>query len=127
MNIMANLFVVPALSALVLLASLIGMLFLAHDGKKRLKIYSKFTKPSRYDYDLIVIGAGAGGLSSANLTAALKGKVLLVEKERMGGDCLYTGCVPSKALIRSAAVAHLFRRGNEFGMQAVTCLLYTSY
>lgn len=86
---------------------------------KRRRVYSKFTRPSRYNYDVVVIGAGAGGLVSAYITAALKGKVLLIEKNRMGGDCLYTGCVPSKALIRSAHVAHLFRRGHEFGLQSV--------
>src|SRR3954470_22639143 len=74
----------------------------------------------RFDYNVIVLGAGSAGLVSALIAATLKGKVLLIEKNKMGGDCLYTGCVPSKALIRSAHVAHLLRRGNEFGLQAVT-------
>jgi pyruvate/2-oxoglutarate dehydrogenase complex dihydrolipoamide dehydrogenase (E3) component len=108
---------IPLLAAFILLGSLGG---LALEGNKRRKIYAKFTAPSHYDYDVIVIGAGSGGLSAAHLTAALKGKVLLIEKERMGGDSLYAGCVPSKSLIRSAGVAQLFRRGNEFGLQSVT-------
>ncbi|MGE4130617.1 MAG: NAD(P)/FAD-dependent oxidoreductase [Bdellovibrionales bacterium] len=66
-----------------------------------------------------MVGAGAAGLVSAYIAAALKSKVGLIEKHRMGGDCLYTGCVPSKALIRSAHVAHLFQRGEEFGLQSV--------
>jgi pyruvate/2-oxoglutarate dehydrogenase complex dihydrolipoamide dehydrogenase (E3) component/uncharacterized membrane protein YdjX (TVP38/TMEM64 family) len=87
---------------------------------KRRRVYRPYMRPGKFDYDVIVIGGGAAGLVSAYLSAALKAKVLLIEKHRMGGDCLYTGCVPSKALIRSAHVAHLLRRANEFGMQSVT-------
>ncbi len=87
---------------------------------KRRRVFSAYTRPSKFEYDVVVIGGGAAGLVSGYITAALKGKVALIEKHRMGGDCLYTGCVPSKALIRSAHVAHLFRRGGEFGMQPVT-------
>lgn len=83
------------------------------------KIYRPFMRPSQFDYDVLVVGGGAAGLVSAYLAAALKAKVALIEKNRMGGDCLYTGCVPSKALIRSSQVAHLFRRGTEFGLQSV--------
>lgn len=85
----------------------------------RRRVYSKYMRPSQFEYDIVVIGAGAAGLVSAYIAAALKAKVLLIEKHRMGGDCLYTGCVPSKALIRSGHVAQLFRRGNEFGLQSV--------
>ena len=70
-------------------------------------------------YDLIVIGAGGGGLMGARFAAWLGASVLLVEKARLGGDCLFTGCVPSKALIRSAEVAHLMRRADAFGISSV--------
>jgi len=83
------------------------------------RVYAKYMRPSKFDFDIMVIGAGAAGLVSSYVAAALKAKVALIEKHRMGGDCLYTGCVPSKALIRSAHVAQLFRRGSEFGLQAV--------
>ncbi len=86
---------------------------------RRRRIYKPYMKPSSFDYDVIVIGGGAAGLVSSYVSAALKAKVALIEKHRMGGDCLYTGCVPSKALIRSAHIAQNFRRGSEFGLQAV--------
>ncbi len=82
------------------------------------KIYKNYLRPAIFEFDVLVIGAGAAGLVSAYIAAALKAKVGLIEKNKMGGDCLYTGCVPSKALIRSAHVAHMFRRGAEFGLQA---------
>ena len=74
-------------------------------------------KPARFDRNLVVIGAGSAGLVSAYIAAAVKAKVTLVERHRMGGDCLNTGCVPSKALIRSAqaAVAHR-ARAKAFGI-----------
>jgi dihydrolipoamide dehydrogenase len=77
----------------------------------------KFKKPSRYDYDLVVIGAGAAGLVSSYIGAAVKAKVALIEKHLMGGDCLNTGCVPSKALIRTAKAVHDIRRASEFGLE----------
>jgi pyruvate/2-oxoglutarate dehydrogenase complex dihydrolipoamide dehydrogenase (E3) component len=64
----------------------------------------------RYDYDLVVIGGGSGGLVAARLAHELGAKVALVDKERLGGDCLYAGCVPSKTLIHVAKVAHQLRR-----------------
>jgi dihydrolipoamide dehydrogenase len=70
------------------------------------------------DYNVVVIGAGSGGLVSAYICAAVKAKVALIEKHRMGGDCLNTGCVPSKALIRSASVVSQIRRHKEFGLEA---------
>jgi len=66
------------------------------------KMYKQFKKPNTFDNNLIVIGAGSGGLVSSYIAAAVKAKVTLIEKNKMGGDCLNTGCVPSKALIRSA-------------------------
>ena len=64
----------------------------------------------RYDYDLVVIGGGSGGLVAARLAHALGAKVALIEKDRLGGDCLYAGCVPSKTLIHAATVTHWLRR-----------------
>ena len=66
------------------------------------KVFSKFTKPESFEYNIVVIGAGSAGLVTSYISAATKGKVALIEKHKMGGDCLNTGCVPSKALIRSA-------------------------
>ena len=80
--------------------------------------YAGWPRPRRVDYNLVVIGAGAAGLVSAYIGAAVKARVALVEAERMGGDCLYTGCVPSKALIRSARLAAEMRRAGEFGLEA---------
>jgi pyruvate/2-oxoglutarate dehydrogenase complex dihydrolipoamide dehydrogenase (E3) component len=77
----------------------------------------KWRKPRRFERNLVVIGAGAGGLVTAYIAAALKAKVTLVEKHRMGGDCLNTGCVPSKALIRSAKLLSQIARSKEFGIR----------
>ncbi|NQZ94386.1 MAG: FAD-dependent oxidoreductase [Moritella sp.] len=82
------------------------------------KRYARWTKPKSFDRNMIIIGAGAGGLVSAYIAAAVKSKVTLVEKHKMGGDCLNTGCVPSKALIRSAHAVAEISRANEFGIDA---------
>lgn len=84
---------------------------------KLVKISRKYSKPANYDYNLIVIGAGSAGLVSSYIAAALKAKVLLIEQNKMGGDCLNTGCVPSKSLIRSTHVLSLFSRASEFGIR----------
>ena len=81
------------------------------------KVYARWTKPARFDNNLVVIGAGAGGLVSAYIAAAVKAKVTLIEKHKMGGDCLNTGCVPSKALIRSAKLLSHIKRSKEFGIE----------
>ena len=73
-------------------------------------------KRKKYDTNLIVIGAGSAGLISANIAATIKAKVTLIEKHKMGGDCLNTGCVPSKALLRSAKINHYINRAAEFGL-----------
>jgi len=73
-------------------------------------------KPEQFDRNLIVIGAGSAGLVSALIAATVNAKVTLIEKHKMGGDCLNTGCVPSKALIKSAKVASLIKRSGEFGI-----------
>lgn len=69
------------------------------------------------DYHLVVLGAGSGGLVAAAGAAGLGARVALIEKHRMGGDCLNTGCVPSKAIIRTAKLAHDLRRASHFGLQ----------
>ncbi len=73
-------------------------------------------RPRKFDTNLVVIGAGAAGLVTAYVAAAAKAKVMLIEREKMGGDCLNTGCVPSKAIIRSARIAAYVRRADEFGL-----------
>jgi pyruvate/2-oxoglutarate dehydrogenase complex dihydrolipoamide dehydrogenase (E3) component/uncharacterized membrane protein YdjX (TVP38/TMEM64 family) len=74
-------------------------------------------RPTSFDRNLIVIGGGAGGLVSAYIAAAVKAKVTLIEAHKMGGDCLNYGCVPSKALIKSAKVGHQMRRASQYGLQ----------
>ncbi|MDP2252674.1 MAG: FAD-dependent oxidoreductase, partial [Thiobacillus sp.] len=74
-------------------------------------------KPRRFERNLVVIGGGAAGLVTAYIAAAVKAKVTLIEKHRMGGDCLNTGCVPSKALIRSAKFLSQLARAKEFGIR----------
>lgn len=83
---------------------------------KRRRIYRNHQRPRRFDRNLVVIGAGAGGLVTAYIAAAVRAKVTLVEAGKMGGDCLNYGCVPSKALIRSARLAHDMRHADEFGL-----------
>jgi pyruvate/2-oxoglutarate dehydrogenase complex dihydrolipoamide dehydrogenase (E3) component/uncharacterized membrane protein YdjX (TVP38/TMEM64 family) len=87
------------------------------DMLKARKVYARFARPRRFDRNIIVIGAGSAGLVSAYIAAAVKAKVTLIEKHRMGGDCLNTGCVPSKALIRSAKFLSHVKRSAEFGMR----------
>jgi dihydrolipoamide dehydrogenase len=79
---------------------------------------SQFKKPKHFDYNMVVIGAGSAGLVSAYIAAAVKAKVALIEKHQMGGDCLNTGCVPSKALLRSAKIMNYFKRAKEFGLDS---------
>ncbi len=85
---------------------------------KARQVLKNFPKPKRFDRNLIVIGAGAAGLVTAYIAAAVKAKVTLVEKHKMGGDCLNTGCVPSKALIRSAKFLNHVDRAKEFGIKS---------
>ena len=88
---------------------------------KNRKVYARWkaARPKRFDRNLVVIGAGAGGLVTAYIAAAVKAKVTLVEAHKMGGDCLNYGCVPSKALIRSATLAHQMRHGATYGLRNV--------
>ncbi|QYJ06723.1 FAD-dependent oxidoreductase [Qipengyuania flava] len=85
---------------------------------KRRKVYAAYTKPKSFDRNLVVIGAGSAGLVSSLIAATVKAKVTLVEANKMGGDCLNTGCVPSKALIKSAKVAEQMRHADRYGLKA---------
>lgn len=85
----------------------------AVDRRKR---YSAYKKPRKFDANLIVIGAGSGGLVSSYIAATLKARVILIEKHKMGGDCLNTGCVPSKALIRAAKTMAEFKKASALGI-----------
>ena len=85
---------------------------------QRRRVYQSWPRPKRFDRNLVVMGAGAGGLVTAYIAAAVKAKVTLIENGKMGGDCLNYGCVPSKALIKSAKVAHQIRRAKAFGIDS---------
>ena len=89
-------------------------------GIKAKKALAGYAKPTKFDRNLIVIGAGSGGLVASLIGAAVKSKVTLIEKHKMGGDCLNTGCVPSKALIRSARYLEQTRRATEFGFKSAS-------
>ena len=92
------------------------------DVFKRRKVYARFAnvKPKSFDRNVIVIGAGSAGLVTSYIAAAVKAKVTLIEKHKMGGDCLNTGCVPSKALIKSAKLLSNMKRAEEFGFKSAT-------
>jgi pyruvate/2-oxoglutarate dehydrogenase complex dihydrolipoamide dehydrogenase (E3) component/uncharacterized membrane protein YdjX (TVP38/TMEM64 family) len=82
------------------------------------KVYGPWQRPKHFDRNIIVIGGGSAGLVTAYIAAAVKAKVTLVEKHALGGDCLNTGCVPSKALIRSAKFLSHVQRSKEFGIRS---------
>ena len=88
------------------------------DAVKARKVYARWAgrKPRRFDRNLVVIGAGAAGLVTAYIAAAVKARVTLVEKHKMGGDCLNYGCVPSKALIKTATLARQIRHAADYGI-----------
>ena len=85
-------------------------------AKKR-KVYRGAKRPKTFDYNVVVIGAGSAGLVTSYIASAVKARVALIEKHRMGGDCLNTGCVPSKALIRSAKILSYVKRARDFGLK----------
>lgn len=85
---------------------------------QRRRVYARWQRPKTFDRNLIVIGGGAAGLVTAYIGAAVKAKVTLIESHKMGGDCLNYGCVPSKALIKSAKVAHQMRHAHRYGLTA---------
>jgi pyruvate/2-oxoglutarate dehydrogenase complex dihydrolipoamide dehydrogenase (E3) component/uncharacterized membrane protein YdjX (TVP38/TMEM64 family) len=87
---------------------------------KKRRVYSKWTKPTKFDRNMIVIGAGAGGLVTSYIAAAVKAKVTLIEAGEMGGDCLNYGCVPSKAIIKSAKIAQQIRNAHHYGLEDST-------
>ena len=89
------------------------------DGLKAREVYKGHSKPKHFDRNLIVIGAGSAGLVTSYIAAAVKAKVTLIEKHKMGGDCLNTGCVPSKALIKSAKTVHLSTRAQALGLKKI--------
>lgn len=92
------------------------------EALKRRKVYAKWNhvKPKSFDRNLVVIGGGAGGLVSAYIAAAVKAKVTLIEAHKMGGDCLNYGCVPSKAIIKSAKIAKQMRTASNYGLVNTT-------
>jgi pyruvate/2-oxoglutarate dehydrogenase complex dihydrolipoamide dehydrogenase (E3) component/uncharacterized membrane protein YdjX (TVP38/TMEM64 family) len=105
-------FVALGLLPLVLKA-LLGLL-------KARRVYAGHRKPKSFDYNLIAIGAGAAGLVTAYIGTTVKAKVALIEKHRMGGDCLNTGCVPSKALIRTARLLAEARDAEKYGLNSLS-------
>lgn len=109
--------------ALLFSFALLGLFPLAAKGVvmqfQRRNVYQSWNKPKQFDRNLIVIGAGAAGLVSAYIAAAVKAKVTLIEANKMGGDCLNYGCVPSKALISSAKLAEQMRRAGHYGLEDV--------
>ena len=84
------------------------------------KALQGFDKPDQFDTNLVVIGAGAAGLVTSYIAAAVKAKVTLIEKNKMGGDCLNYGCVPSKAILRSAKLLSHVARSREFGIHSAS-------
>jgi pyruvate/2-oxoglutarate dehydrogenase complex dihydrolipoamide dehydrogenase (E3) component/uncharacterized membrane protein YdjX (TVP38/TMEM64 family) len=106
----------PVLGSLVLLGvfPLIAKLIL--NSIQRNKALQSFEKPKRFDANVVVVGAGSAGLVASLITAGAKAKVILIEKHKMGGDCLNTGCVPSKSIIRSGRIMSYIRRAKEFGI-----------
>jgi len=89
-------------------------------GIKKRRVYAQWNKPSSFDRNLIVIGAGAAGLVSSYIAATVKARVTLVEAHKMGGDCLNYGCVPSKAIIKSAKLAQQMTHADRYGLQKGT-------
>jgi pyruvate/2-oxoglutarate dehydrogenase complex dihydrolipoamide dehydrogenase (E3) component/uncharacterized membrane protein YdjX (TVP38/TMEM64 family) len=82
------------------------------------RVYAKWQRPKTFDRNLVVIGGGAAGLVTSYIAAAVKAKVTLIEAHKMGGDCLNYGCVPSKALIKSARIANQMRHAGNYGLSA---------
>jgi len=108
----------PLLASFVLLATFPFLAKIILARVQGNKIMKPFGKPAKFDANVVVIGAGSAGLVSSLIVAGAKAKVVLVEKHKMGGDCLNTGCVPSKALIRSGKIMSYIRRASEFGIDS---------
>ncbi len=109
----------PLLGSLLLLALFPWLAKAALARWQAWRLYSPWQRPRRFDRNLIVIGAGAAGLVTSYIAATVKARVTLVERGAMGGDCLNTGCVPSKALISSARLAARMRRADRYGLEPV--------
>ncbi len=109
----------PALLASIVLLGIAPLIakFIINAIQRR-KVYKGFTKPKKFDRNMVVIGAGSAGLVSSLIASTVKAKVTLVEAHKMGGDCLNFGCVPSKALIKSAKVANKMRNADKYGLEA---------
>ena len=109
---------------LILSFALLGLFPLLAKGAlnmfKKRRVYKNYTKPKKFDRNMIVIGAGAGGLVTSYIAAAVKAKVTLIEAGELGGDCLNYGCVPSKAVIKSAKMAEQIRHGADYGLENAT-------
>jgi dihydrolipoamide dehydrogenase len=104
------------LGAFVLLAIFPYIVRIGVSSWKARQVYKAYPKPKKFDVNLVVIGAGSAGLVSAYIAATVKAKVVLIEKHKMGGDCLNTGCVPSKALIRAAKTKHYIHQADQLGI-----------
>lgn len=89
------------------------------DAVKKRRVYARWSRPRRFDRNLVVIGAGAAGIVASYVAAVVKARVTLVEGGKMEGDCLNYGCVPSKALIRSAKLAHQMRHADQYGLRPI--------
>ncbi len=92
------------------------------DALRARKVYAQWAhlKPKRFDRNLVVIGAGAAGLVSSYIAAAVKARVTLIEAHKMGGDCLNYGCVPSKALIRTATLVQQMKHSARYGVASAS-------
>ncbi len=88
---------------------------------KAKKVYKGYKRPKHYDYNMVVIGGGSAGLVTSYISTAVNAKVALIEKHKMGGDCLNTGCVPSKALIKSAKFVHAQKNSQKYGIKEASC------
>ncbi len=115
----ADILSLPLLASFALLAVFPWIARAALRVIERRRIYARWKRPGRFDRNLIVIGAGAAGLVTSYIAAAVKARVTLIESHKMGGDCLNYGCVPSKALIRSAKAAHQMRHAADWGLAGV--------
>ena len=109
----------PLLGSLLLLALFPWLAKAATRRWQVWRLYRPWRRPRHFDRNLIVIGAGAAGLVTSYIAATVKARVTLVERAEMGGDCLNTGCVPSKALISSARLAARMRRADRYGLEPV--------
>lgn len=116
LNSTAGIFTFKLWISFILLASLpfISKKILA--SIRKIKAYKQFKKPKKFDTNLVVIGAGSGGLISAYIAATIKAKVILIEKNKMGGDCLNTGCVPSKAILSASKYARVHLEAKKHGI-----------